>query len=258
MVEFDELLDLSKHVATCAGRRLLDGSSHGDKSYAHCADNVREIKALADRVLEREILDALVPTGFSILSEECGYLSGQQTSNRWFIVDPLDGTFNYVKGLGPSAVSIALWEDQTPLFGVIYDLVERQLVWGGARLGAHAGDRRISVSDTSEPARASICTGFPARFDFANDRAFEHFRTTVSRYGKVRMLGSAAVSLVNVARGSADAYTEQNIMLWDVAAGIAIIQGAGGRVHWEAGTTRYSLNVYASNGILSAADWAQP
>ena len=128
MLEVGKLLELSKLVATQAGLRLLDSLSPDHKLYVHSMDHPREVKAMADTVLEREILDGLAPTGLSILSEESGYIPGKQTSTYWFIVDPLDGTFNFVKGLGPSAVSIALWDGQRPIFGVIYDLVERQLV----------------------------------------------------------------------------------------------------------------------------------
>lgn len=254
MPELNALLELSKSIATKAGLRLLDSFTQDYKSYAHCLDNSKEIKALADTVLEKDILQALAPTGLPILSEESGYIPSRQESNYWFIVDPLDGTFNFVKGLGPSAVSIALWEDQKPIFGVTYSFLDRQLVWGGAGMGSYAHGQRISVSDTSIQTQASICTGFPARFDVASDLAMQNFWRRVRPYAKVRMLGSAAVSLLHVARGSADVYSEQNIMLWDVAAGLAIVEGAGGSVHCVPRTIEYSLDVYASNGILSESD----
>ncbi len=224
----DGLLELSKTIATQAGLRLLDSFSQHHKSYVYYRDNPKEIKALADAVLEKDILRALAPTGLPILSEESGYIPGRQESQYWFIVDPLDGTFNFVKGLGPSAVSIALWEDQKPIFGVIYSILERQLYWGGAGMGAYCDSQPISVSDTAIKAQASICTGFPVRLDVENEITMQYFWRMVSPYAKVRMLGSAAVSLVNVARGAADVYSERNIMLWDVAAGLAIVEGAGG------------------------------
>jgi myo-inositol-1(or 4)-monophosphatase len=251
--DLNALLELSKSVAARAGARLLDRMTQGDKSYVHCLDHPREIKAIADTVLEKDILQALATTGLPILSEESGQIPGQQQSNHWFIVDPLDGTFNFVKGLGSSAVSIALWEDQKPLFGVIYSLMDRQLVWGGAGMGAYADGRRISVSDTSDRSRASICTGFPVRFDLTSDRAMQDFWRLVKPYAKVRMLGSAAVSLLQVARGSADVYAEQGIMLWDVAAGLAIVEGAGGRTVLTATSDTWCYDVIASNAVLGPA-----
>ncbi len=250
MLELNDLLDLSKSIATQAGLRLLNNFSQGYKNYVHCLDHPREIKALADTVLEKDILQALTPTGLPILSEESGYIPGQRKSKYWFIVDPLDGTFNFVKGLGPSAVSIALWKDQKPVFGVIYSLLERQLVWGGAGMGSYCDGQPISVSDTAIKAQASICTGFPVRLDVESEIVMQYFWRMVTPYAKVRMLGSAAVSLVNVAKGCADVYSEQNIMLWDVAAGLAIVEGAGGVYIVKKTGNDWSYRVYASNTHL--------
>ena len=134
--ELKNLLELSKAVATQAGLRLLNSSDRKQKNYVHCVDHPKEIKAVADNVLERDILKGLLPYGLPILSEESGYIHGQQESRYLFVVDPLDGTFNFVKGLGPSAVSIGLWQDERPIFGVIYSLMDRKLFWGGYG-GAH-------------------------------------------------------------------------------------------------------------------------
>jgi myo-inositol-1(or 4)-monophosphatase len=241
------LMELVQSVAARAGRRLLETMTERERSYVHCVDFPREIKSIADTVLENDILQGLRPTGLAILSEESGYIASRRKSKYWFIVDPLDGTYNFVKGLGPSAVSIALWDDQKPVFGVIYCLSEDQLVWGGTGLGAFADGRPIVVSDTATQAQASICTGFPVRFDVESNNAREEFWCRVSPYAKVRMLGSAAVSLLHVARGSADAYSEQNIMLWDVAAGLAIVEGAGGGSVIKRTEAAWSYEVFAAN-----------
>ncbi len=183
-----------------------------------------------DTVVEKEILRGLADAGLPILSEESGYVGSHENRKYWFIVDPLGRHFQFRQGSGSKRhLRCACGRINTPIFGVIYSLLERQLVWGGKDLGAFAGDRRISVSDTSEQSLASICTGFPVRFDFESERAMQHFYEMVKPYAKVRMLGSAAASLLHVARGSADVYSETSIMLWDVAAGIAIVEGAGGK-----------------------------
>ena len=101
---------------------------------------------------------------------------------------------------------------------------------------------------------AVLCTGFPVRFESENDLIMQNFFCKVRQYAKVRMLGSAAISLVNIAKGTADVYSEQNIMLGDVAAGLAIVEGAGGSVNLNPRTIKYSLDVYASNRILSGPD----
>lgn len=205
---------------------------------------------MADSVLEKDILEALAPLRLPILSEESGYVAGDNDSQYRFIVDPLDGTFNFVKGLGPSAVSIALWKADAPIFGVIYSIGEQQLFWGGASLAAYGGGRRISVSHTSTQAEAAICTGLPVRFDVSNEAVMRDFGRMIAPFAKVRMLGSAAMSLVAVARGAADAYCEHNIMLWDVAAGLAIVEGAGGAVTVKPSDTNEGYTVCASNGRI--------
>lgn len=250
MAEVGALLDLAKSAAVRAGTQLLESVDAVDRSYVHSAKLPREVKAAADLALERDILGALADSQLAVLSEESGYIPSPQPSNRWFIVDPLDGTFNFVKGLGPCAVSIALWEDQTPIFGVIYDLVGGQLAWGGAGMGAFIDGRPISISDTSTLAMASICTGFPVRFDIESDQSMRYFWRLVSPFAKVRMIGSAAVALLHVARGSADVYLEKSIMLWDVAAGIAIVQGAGGAAAYRRNEGEWSYDVIASNVTL--------
>jgi myo-inositol-1(or 4)-monophosphatase len=253
MPEIDVLLDLAKSTVTQAAQRLLDQTGSAERRYVHSAAHPKEIKAIIDSVLEEQIVRALSVSDLPILSEECGFVASQRTSRLRFIVDPLDGTFNYVKGLGPSAISVALWEDERPVFGVIYSLLERTLTWGGLDVGAFVEGRRISVSDISERALASICTGFPVRVDMDHERSMLAFWRTVKPYAKVRMFGSAAASLLHVARGSADAYAESRIMLWDVAAGIAIVQGAGGAyVMKQARDEQWCYEVFASNPALLA------
>jgi len=250
MPDVNALLEVAKSIAIRAGTRLLDSVTDDQKRYVHCVDWPKEIKSVADAVLEVEILQGLAPAGIPILSEESGHIPSQRRSEYLFIVDPLDGTFNFVKGLGPSAVSIALWNDEKPLFGVIFGLMERQLAWGGPGIGAYINGRKIAVSATSSPTQASICTGFPVRFDIASDRAKEDFWRMVKPYAKVRMLGSAAASLLYVARGSAEVYAEQSIMLWDVAAGLAIVEGAGGRSAILPTGLAVCYDVVASNAAL--------
>jgi myo-inositol-1(or 4)-monophosphatase len=252
MHELDALLDLVKSTVSRAANRLLDQMAPGDVRYVHSPEQRREIKAIADTVMEQEILAGLAGAKLSILSEESGYIASPQTTPRWFIVDPLDGSFNFVKGLGPSAISVALWEYDRPVFGVIYSLAERQLAWGGRVIGAFIDGRRISVSETSDPSLASICTGFPVRLDMHSELAMRGFWRMVKPYAKVRMLGSAAASLVQVARGAADLYAESSIMLWDVAAGVAIVEGAGGQCVINSSGPQWCYDVIAANSALLA------
>ena len=244
----EKLLELSILAVRKARDKVFSDVGNLNKDYTYDLKFQKEIKASVDVALEKEILDILTPTGLSILSEEIGIVKSG-TSELYFVVDPLDGTFNYIKDSGPYAISIALWRGNNPVFGVIFDLNNNKLAWGGKGIGSFYDSSKINVSNINNKKIASIFTGFPSRLKL--DSKNEHsFFDLVSSYSKVRMIGSAAISLLNVARGSADIYVEKNIMHWDVAAGIAIVEGAGGRVKYEAGSIDHSLNVYASNGLI--------
>lgn len=250
MHNINELLELVKVIAVNAGNNILEEDNQKYKSYIFSSDNDKEIKALADISIEQEILSQLIPLGIPILSEESGFISNNNKKDFYFIVDPLDGTYNFVKGLGPCGISIALWNDDQPIFGVIYDLVKKQLIYGGADFGSYCDNNKINVSDTKNKHKASICTGFPVRFDLNDSKALKDFWIMVSSYAKVRMLGSAAISLVNVGCGISEVYSERNIMLWDVAAGIAIVEGAGGKYIMNKSLDKWSYDVTAYNGRI--------
>lgn len=248
MAEYDHLLSLAKEAAQTAVQALA-GVDRGSSSYRFADDLPREMKAMADCVLEEIILSYLKPTGFPILSEEAGGLEGAVNRGLRWIVDPLDGTVNFMRGIAPCAISIALCSENLPIFGVISEYPSCRLAWGGRSFGAFIEGSPIHVSTIRDKSQAILCTGFPSRFDFSGKSA-SGFLELVSSYSKVRMLGAASLSLLQVARGSADAYVEQDIMIWDVAAGLALIEGAGGRVSVSPGHYQYSHNIFADNGLL--------
>lgn len=249
MHNVNELLNEVKLIVSNVISSFENYNNPNFKDYLHSSENSKEIKSFADTFFEKEILTQLTKFGLPILTEESGYLKNNSNSEFFFIVDPLDGTFNFVKGLGPCAISIALWKDRKPVFGVIYDLVKNQLIYGGPEFGSYCDNNKIIVSDTKNKSEASICTGFPASFEL-NESNLNHFINTVKPFAKVRMLGSAAISLVNVASGISDVYFERSIMLWDVAAGIAIVEGAGGKYLLKGSSVRWSYEVNASNANL--------
>ena len=244
--EIQSALNLAKDLAKNAGLVLLEANLDLRKHHFD-PENIKEVKSLADEVLDQTIIMGLKSTEIPILTEESGLIISQSDTELQWIVDPLDGTFNFIKGLGSCAVSIALWEKDQPVFGVIYDIQGKNIYWGGGKIGAFSGDKRIQVSNTHKKHEASLCTGFPARMDMSSNKAMLEFIKLVRSFSKVRMLGSASMSLINVAKGSADMYMENNIMIWDVAAGLAILEGAGGLSAYSKGTIPYSLDVRAAN-----------
>ena len=209
----------------------------------------REMKAVSDQILEDVILAGLQTTGLEILSEETGLMeSGNGNCLRW-VVDPLDGTVNFTRGLAPCSISLALCHGNVPMFGVIGEFPSGKIAWGGLGQGAFLADTPIRVSAIEDRRQAVICSGFPSRFEFG-DEGMNWIASTLAPYAKVRMLGAASLSLLHVAKGAAESYAECDIMLWDVAAGLAIVEGAGGFFTITQSRHTDALNVFASNGLI--------
>jgi len=248
--DVDSLLDLTRTTTRSASKLLCDAHLEALRNHSFDQTLPREMKAAADQALEKNILKALEPLGLPIVSEEFGQIAGSGDSDYTFIVDPLDGTVNFVRGLGPAAVSIALYKGDTPVFGVLGLYPSGGLAWGGKNLGAVLDDRPIRVSAVSNPVQGVLCTGIPSRFQF-NENESADLLKKMSSFGKTRMLGAASISLLQVAQGGAEAYSEQGIMLWDVAAGLALVEGAGGVVDVRPGAVPGTVNVLATNGNIN-------
>ena len=247
--EYESLLALALETVQSA-LHILEACAVGERPHRFADDLPREVKAAADQTVEEDILRRLVETRHPVLSEEAGELEGSANDGLRWVVDPIDGTVNFVRRLAPCAISIALCRGSTPVFGVIGEYPSGRLAWGGPSLGAFIDNRPICVSTTFSRSRAVLCTGFPSNFDFGDERVTAQFLEVSSEFAKVRMLGTAALSLMHVAAGSADAYSERDIMFWDVAAGLALVEGAGGSVQVSPASTANALRVFASNGLL--------
>ena len=128
--------------------------------------NKREMKAKVDLIMNQLICNKLNKTGISILSEEGNNASYKNTNSHYrFIVDPLDGTVNFVRGLGPSAISIALFDDNTPIFGVVGNISSQDIIWGGKDIGSYCNHDKINVSNNTILSESVLCSGFPSRFE---------------------------------------------------------------------------------------------
>jgi myo-inositol-1(or 4)-monophosphatase len=138
----------------------------------------------------------------------------------------------------------------TPLFGVIAEYPSGDIYWGGRGVGSFVNGSKIIVSDKNDASSSVACTGKPSRL-ILNENILPLFLNLFNSFGKIRMLGSASISLIKLARGDIDFYLENEIMIWDVAAGIAIVEGAGGVVSAEPGNHPYALNVTATNGKVT-------
>ena len=241
-------LELAKSTATVA-LQIIAGLQPEAALFGFDQRLPKEMKAASDRILEDVIVANLSATGMDILSEEAGLVSaGNEDGLRW-VVDPLDGTVNFIRGLAPCSVSLALCQGDVPLLGVIGEYPSGKVAWGGAGQGSFISNIPIRVSSVNDKQQAVICTGFPSRFEF-DIEGMQWISSTFASYAKVRMLGAASLSLLHVAKGGADVYSEREIMIWDVAAGLAIVQGAGGYFTMTKASHAESYNVLASNGLI--------
>ncbi len=245
--EYMSLLSIAKEAALLAGGYL---SEDKENSRRINKDLEHDVKIEADLRSEKIILDFLRKySDFSILSEEKGEIQGENRDYVW-VVDPLDGSLNYSRKIPICCLSIGLWKKETPVIGVIYDFKRGELFSGVVGQGAWLNDEPIHVSAVKQKGKSILFTGFPNQTDFSS-QGIKNFVRDIQLYRKIRLLGSAALSIAYVASGRADAYYERGIMLWDVAGGIPIVLGAGGRIQMEKTSRLHCLNVYVTNAFIN-------
>lgn len=191
----------------------------------------KDIKLAVDKASEAIIIDALKESGLPILSEEQGLYNGTDEclyNGKIWIIDPLDGSANYWKNLRElTCVSIAMWENGKPVLGIVNRFVCNELFVGIVGQGAWLNDEPIRSSAVTEVSDAILATGFPLKRSY-DSASLEKFVKQIQSFKKVRMLGAAALMGAFVSCGRVDAYMEESIMLWDIAAASAIVLAAGG------------------------------
>lgn len=243
-----ELLEIAENAARLAGDFLNSSRSSMEKVIV---DRRRDVKIRGDKRSEKIILSYLKNnTKIYILSEENPqYAVKDGSGSLLWIVDPLDGSLNYSRGIPLCCVSIGLWYGDRPVLGAIYDFNNDEMFLGLIGEGAWLNGQEIKVSTNKRKEQAVLCTGFPVNTNFSPD-AIITFMEHIRSYKKVRLLGSAALSLAYVASGRADAYYEKDIMLWDVAAGAAIVKAAGGKILHKISSIPNIITLYAGNSNL--------
>jgi myo-inositol-1(or 4)-monophosphatase len=229
------------HIATWFYRREELAISQKE----HANDLVSHVDQLAERTIV-EILRAAFPT-HAILGEEYGEQRTQQSDYQW-IIDPLDGTTNFLHGYAQFGVSIGLTFEQTLILGVVYDPIKDELFYAQKGQGAFLNHQPISVTQPASLSACVIATGFPFReFDFIDQYLAILKRLMLGTQG-LRRAGSAALDLCYVAAGRFDAYFEFRLKAWDIAAGALIAQEAGALIVDFAGEGNYLV----SGDILAA------
>jgi myo-inositol-1(or 4)-monophosphatase len=187
-------------------------------------DYASEVDAAAEKEIIRELRRAYPDA--AILAEESGAMGkGKHT----FVIDPLDGTSNYLRGLPHFCVSIALVENGEPIAGVVFDPLRNELFTASKGGGAVLNDKKIRVADRKDITGALLVTGFPPRERARLAPQLEAIRVLLADAEDIRRTGSAALDLAYVACGRADGYFEAGIKPWDIAAGMLLVREAGGR-----------------------------
>lgn len=180
-----------------------------------------------DRMAEQEIIEILQNAypNYAVLAEESGYQEGQDFC---WIIDPLDGTTNFLHGFPQYAISIALVHRNQIEIAVIFDPIRNELFTASRGGGAHLNNRRMRVSQVAQLKGALIGTGFPFRDMSTFQHYIKMFEAVVPQAAGVRRAGAAVLDLAYVAAGRFDGFWESGLKPWDMAAGVLLIKEAGG------------------------------
>jgi myo-inositol-1(or 4)-monophosphatase len=192
------------------------------------ADFVTAADLRAEQTLHDELAKAR--PGYGFLMEERGEVAGTDKTHRW-IVDPLDGTTNFMHGVPHFAVSVALEREGELVAGVVYDVGKDELYWAEKGRGAFLNDRRLRVAARTSLADTLIATGIATATRAVpawRDKHFAELARVTAATVAVRRLGSAALDLAWVAAGRYDGYWERLLSPWDIAAGVVLVREAGG------------------------------
>ena len=222
------LMNVMIGAARKAGRGLardfgeiaqLQVSIKGPANFVSSADHK------AEEVIFKELSKAR--PGYGFVMEERGHVAGVDETHRW-IVDPLDGTTNFLHSIPLFCISIGLERDGQLVAGVIYAPILDELYTAEKGKGAFVNDRRLRVSARRDIGEAVVATGIPHRGRSGHDQFQRELKAAMPAVAGIRRTGSAALDLAWTAAGRFDAYWEHNIQPWDMAAGIVLVREAGG------------------------------
>jgi len=241
-------LDAAEKAARAAGKLLRENFGRPQRVNAVAAHDIKlQIDIQTQELITKLLLKEFPKHG---LYGEEGIVGDQSSEHQW-IVDPLDGTVNYFYGIPHFCVSIALRLRSEVMVGVIYDPIRREMWKGQKGETSKLNGDPVHVSDRADLAEAVVSVGLAKTGETINAN-FPLLQQMVHRVRKCRVLGSAALDMAYVACGRLDAYIEQGISLWDIAAGWLLVENAGGTVDLrprEDMKDKYSI--VASNGVIN-------
>lgn len=244
----EPIVNIAVKAARAAGNLIIRAQDRLDMIKV-TEKNPRDFVTDIDRLVEQEII-AIIRKAFpqhGILGEESGEIQGNDYT---WIIDPIDGTRNFIHGFPQFAVSIAVRYKNRIEHGVIYDPVRQELFTASRGKGAHVNDRRMRVSKRTKLEESLLGTGFPSRQSEAHQNAYlDMLKAVIPLSGDVRRAGSAALDLAYIAAGRLDGFWEMGLKIWDMAAGVLLIREAGGLMADFNGSEDYlkSGNIIAGN-----------
>ncbi|HLB56550.1 MAG TPA: inositol monophosphatase family protein [Coxiellaceae bacterium] len=243
------MLNIATNAARAASKiilRFMDQMDKVDITEKSLNDFVTQVDKLSEEMIISHIEKSY--PDHCILSEEIGYKKGSNKEYCW-VIDPLDGTRNFMHGYPQFSISIAILKNNIPELGLIYDPLRQELFTATRGQGAYANSRRMRISDAKKIGQTLIGTGFPFRKKENIKNYLTTFENVFSKCGDIRRAGSAALDLAYVAAGRLDAYWESDLHSWDIAAGALMIKEAGGVVTDFQGGETYleSGNIVAGN-----------
>ena len=212
----------------------------------------KDIKLQADLDSEKIICEILSNAfSYPILSEESYKINEEQKKGIHWVIDPLDGSLNFSQDIPLCCISIGLYKNNKPILGVIYDFNRDEMFSGVVGIGAWLNGEKIIVpKKIKEKNQAVLATGFSSYMNYDREE-LSKFISYIQEFKKVRLLGSAALSLAYVACGRIDAYYEKDIAIWDIAAGLALINSLDINCHLKPNfkEQQYLYNVVVGGAI---------
>ena len=207
----------------------------------------------ADKRTEKILIEELqrAHPEYGIITEEKGIINKSNTDNRW-VIDPIDGTMNFLNGIPQFAISIGYEEKGEITCGVIFNPITNEMFVAEKGNGAYLNNSRIRVSNKKKIKDALLVTGGPKGASKIKNKIFSEYINVSNNVSNVRKFGSAALDMAYVACGRFDGYWQRELNYWDIAAGIIILKEAGGFINFFDEDNKNSLkkNVIASNSNI--------
>lgn len=244
------LINAMANAARKAQRSLIrdfNEVEHLQVSKKGPADFVSAADRKAEKILQQEL--AKLRPDFGFIMEEGGRIEARDGKSYW-IIDPLDGTTNFLHGIPHFAISVGVQREGELVAGIVLDVVRDELFWAEKGVGAYVNERRLRVSARRKLTEAVFGTGIPFHGKPGHAAFVKDLTSIMPEVAGIRRMGAAALDLCYVAAGRFDGFWESGLSAWDMAAGIVLVREAGGTVTDLAGGDQ----MLASGGIIAAND----